>query len=280
MTGSGTDAVHDLTDKEKEALRLLLAGHDAKSSARELGLSHHTVNDRLRSARRKLGVSSSREAARILGDAEGDTPQSLVHTQFGIADDSVGADDEDNANARDGTPSAPVWRRKGVLIMTVSIALVAAISIFALQGDPESQPETGGAQLSPAKDAPSAVPRGEDRHSDAEHAAREWLGLVDEGDAEASREAAGEALRAQHGESLWELGVALRQNNWGVPLRRNLVSSDVRSAGERGATGEFNILIFRTEFSSEPEVIETITMERIEGEWLVIDYEGDSVTEN
>ena len=45
-----------LTEKEKEALRLLLAGHDAKSSARELDISVHTLNDRLRSARRKLGA--------------------------------------------------------------------------------------------------------------------------------------------------------------------------------------------------------------------------------
>ena len=54
MTRRPADAIWDLTDKEKEALRLLLAGHDAKSSARELGISVHTVNDRLRNARRKM----------------------------------------------------------------------------------------------------------------------------------------------------------------------------------------------------------------------------------
>ena len=59
-----------LSEREIETLRLLLAGHDAKSCARTLGLSVHTVNDRLRDARRKLGVSSSREAARILAKAE------------------------------------------------------------------------------------------------------------------------------------------------------------------------------------------------------------------
>ncbi len=273
--------VSNLTEKEKAALRLLLGGHDAKSSARQLGLSHHTVNDRLRSARRKLEVSSSREAARILGEAEGETPQNLVHTQFGIADASGDPDDGSNANARDGMPSEPVWHRKGVLIMTASITLaVAAISIFALQGNPEQQPETSPTQLSPANEASSAPARGQARQSDAEVAAREWLGLVDEGDAEASRVAAGEALRARHNESMWELGIALRKNNWGVPLRRNLISSDVRSARQRGATGEFNILTFRAEFSSEPEVIEIVTMERIEGEWVVIGYEGDPVGEN
>ena len=60
--------VHALTEKEKQTLRLLLAGHDAKSMARALGLSVHTINDRLRMTRRKLSVTSSREAARLLLD--------------------------------------------------------------------------------------------------------------------------------------------------------------------------------------------------------------------
>jgi len=58
--------VSRLSEREREVLRLLLAGHDAKSAARSLGISVHAVNERLREARRKLGVSSSREAARIL----------------------------------------------------------------------------------------------------------------------------------------------------------------------------------------------------------------------
>ena len=49
-----------LTEKEKETLRLLVSGYDAKSMARQLGLSVHTINERLRDARRKMAVSSSR----------------------------------------------------------------------------------------------------------------------------------------------------------------------------------------------------------------------------
>lgn len=66
MTMRATDGYGSLTDKEKQTLRLILRGHDAKSTARHLGLSVHTVNERLREARRKLAVSSSREAARLL----------------------------------------------------------------------------------------------------------------------------------------------------------------------------------------------------------------------
>jgi DNA-binding CsgD family transcriptional regulator len=77
------EGLHSLSGREIEVLRLLLAGHDAKSVACELGLSVHTVNDRLRDARRKLGVSSSREAARLLAEAEQQSPNFLGGKKFG-----------------------------------------------------------------------------------------------------------------------------------------------------------------------------------------------------
>jgi DNA-binding CsgD family transcriptional regulator len=63
-----------LTEREKEALRLLLRGFDVKTCARELGVTSNTITERLRSARTKLGVTSSREAARILIKAENADP--------------------------------------------------------------------------------------------------------------------------------------------------------------------------------------------------------------
>ena len=55
-----------LTDKEREILRLLAAGHTVKSIAAHLGRSEASINERLRDARRKTGVGSSRELARLL----------------------------------------------------------------------------------------------------------------------------------------------------------------------------------------------------------------------
>lgn len=80
-----SEALRTLTEREKETLRLLVAGHDAKSIARSLGLSVYTVNERLRDARRKLRVSSSREAARLLIEAEGEIPKLLGDKRFGVA---------------------------------------------------------------------------------------------------------------------------------------------------------------------------------------------------
>lgn len=71
-----------LSDREKAVLRLLARGFDAKSAARELDLSVHTVNERLRSTRRKLQVTNSREAARLLLEQEDN--KKLVHKEFEV----------------------------------------------------------------------------------------------------------------------------------------------------------------------------------------------------
>ncbi len=78
-------AVHKLTPRQKEILRLLLNGYDAKSIGRELGISVHTVTEHLREARRHLGVSSSREAARILREAESVPPDNMGPNELGVA---------------------------------------------------------------------------------------------------------------------------------------------------------------------------------------------------
>jgi DNA-binding CsgD family transcriptional regulator len=72
-----SDQLSSLTEREREVLRLLANGHDIKSIARELSISTSAVTDRLRHARRKLGVSTSREAARMLANGE-------VGARFGV----------------------------------------------------------------------------------------------------------------------------------------------------------------------------------------------------
>jgi DNA-binding CsgD family transcriptional regulator len=76
--------VQKLTPRQKEILRLLLNGFDAKSAARELGISVHTVTEHLREARRHLGVSSSREAARILWQVESRPPENMGPSTLGV----------------------------------------------------------------------------------------------------------------------------------------------------------------------------------------------------
>lgn len=77
---------HDLdclTDGQRDCLRLVMLHLSSKEIARTLGISPHTVDQRLRVAVRNLGVSSRFEAARLLamrGEAEAALPyQSLIY---------------------------------------------------------------------------------------------------------------------------------------------------------------------------------------------------------
>lgn len=64
-----------LSEKEQDALRLTLLGKTSKQIARELKVSPRAIDQRLDSARRKLGVAERNEAARkfyeLYCDSEG-----------------------------------------------------------------------------------------------------------------------------------------------------------------------------------------------------------------
>ena len=267
------NAIDALTEKEKEALRLLLAGHDAKSSAQELDISVHTVNDRLRNARRKGGVSSSREAARILGDAEDAAPQKAVHQDLGSANISPVEDDPEVAKVEVGEKSPTAWQSKGVIIMTTFAVLIAAGAAISF-GMPSSENFSSDDVSTTASDnAFEASPPLQ--RSASEEEAREWLALVDAGDIEGSRAASSESMRERYPEGLWEIGVLLRQNNFGSMVSRRLVSVDKRGAHEAGAVGEFEMLVFEADYARERGVREQVFMRKIEGEWVVVDFTGD-----
>lgn len=75
---------NDLNENEKQALRLLLQGHNAKTAAQEVAVTPNVINERLRSARQKLQVTSSRAAARMLAEHEGLAPKFVVPKEIGI----------------------------------------------------------------------------------------------------------------------------------------------------------------------------------------------------
>lgn len=84
-------SIDTLQDREKAILRLMLRGHDVKASAQKLDISVNVANERLRDARRKLGVTSSREAARMLAAYECEPAKFSVDMFSGIAPDGPDA---------------------------------------------------------------------------------------------------------------------------------------------------------------------------------------------
>lgn len=108
-----------LTEREREVLRLLARGYDIKTAAIELSISTSAVSDRLRQARRKLAVSSSREAARVLRAHE-TSGKIYVHTISGIPNPSILPQ-----------PAGPNTFAKNGMAMTMLIAAAAVISMIA-----------------------------------------------------------------------------------------------------------------------------------------------------
>lgn len=103
-----------LTDREMEVLRLLVAGHTVKTIAARLGRSETSINERLRAARRKTGVGSSRELARLLDVQK-------------TCDENIDLPGQ-RASVNDWTHTATVGVRgsKGMIVMLIAIPLAAA----------------------------------------------------------------------------------------------------------------------------------------------------------
>lgn len=244
-----------LTEKEKLTLRLIVRGHDAKSIARSLGLSVHTINERLRDARRKMEVSSSREAARILLEAEGgdvvSPPPDLVR------DAEIG---EDAPRPPVDQETAPVggagqaYRRPsiilGVLFMTLALGLVLLSALPQVASSPAATPTTA-----------TATP-------DAEvvDTAQRWLALLDQSRWDESYRATGAAFRKLNTAQTWAAASEKARAPLGAMLSRTLVSQENLPAPPAG----YEVTKFRTRFANKVEAVETVSMDREDGHWRVV----------
>ena len=246
-----------LTEKEKETLRLLLDGHDAKSLARHLDLSVHTINERLREARRKLAVSSSRAAARLLREEEERLPKSL-------GDKSLGAVPGSGVVEQPRSPAGPggVFRRYDRVIggLLVSIAVSLAIVVASSLG--------GGVQTS---DPQAAAPASTPAEAAVTEAARHWLALVDASDWQASRDATGQSFRKANTVGRWTEASKSVRVPLGAMKSRKLITANVTPAPPNG----YWTVRFRTEFADKADVVETVALVHEGGTWKVAGYPID-----
>ncbi len=237
-----------LTEKEKQTLRLLLAGHDAKSMARHFGLSVHTVNERLRDARRKLSASSSREAARVLRDAEGSAPDSVVDNHLRDVTGASSAQSLPNSTAGSPSSGRATWVAGGL----VMILLAAALLMFG------TAPETPADPAGSATVAESAVTQ----------STRLWLALVDAGKWQESWAATGKSFRKLNTVEVWQSVSIKVRLPLGQPSSRVLVSEQSVPAIPAGN----QIVKFRTDFANKSGVIETVALAPENGTWRVVGY--------
>lgn len=280
------DDVSDaLSEKEREALRLLLAGHDAKSTAHRLGVSHYAIHDRLRSARLKLGTSSSRQAALLLCQSENTTPDPMVHKPIGGADLPNVPEELASANMKRPGSSWVQRRKSGLIIMSVSILIVAATvaingyavapwgSYPAASAQPVgSEAHINGTAQTSRGDRPAERTASIQARSDVP--AREFLSLFDQGNAGASYAAAAPAFRNALGIELWELAAVIRASEGGAQ-RRILVDVEEDGNPANPAFQAMEILTFHTVMLNGKRSVERVVMVRIGEDWKVAAFDAE-----
>jgi DNA-binding CsgD family transcriptional regulator len=253
MNGTMKEGSWALTEKEKETLRLIVRGHDAKSTARSLGLSVHTINERLRDARRKMAVSSSREAARLLLEAEGGAAGSADPELFG--DIGIGEDAAGRRVDRKGASIVGVGRARPWIIIGV-FAMTLALALFALTALPQaaSTPPPPAASVT----APSA---------EVVDAARHFLALLDQSNWDESYRATGTSFRAMNSLQIWAETSESARRPLGAMISRTFISQEDLPAPPHG----YEVVKFRTRFANNhAETVETVTLDREDGSWRVV----------
>ncbi|MGN7159944.1 DUF4019 domain-containing protein [Sphingomonas sp. SAFR-052] len=240
-------ALDALTEKEKQTLRLIVRGHDAKSVAVTLGLSVHTINERLRDVRRKLAVSSSREAARMLFEAEGATPEKLTDNRNGddAAATAIDVETAPDDGAGPAVRSPRFWI--GALLMTLTFGLLALTLTPATVQTPPPPPATA-----PATPAPEA--------------ARAFLELVDQGRWSDSYRRFGVAFRKLNTEHVWADVSEKVRTPLGPVVSRTLIGQEYVPAPPYG----YRSVKFRTRYAKGGEQIETVMLDQEATEWKVV----------
>ncbi|PEQ10707.1 hypothetical protein B2G71_21075 [Novosphingobium sp. PC22D] len=272
-SGEGHEA---LTEKEKQTLRLILQGHDAKSMASKLGLSVHTINERLRYARRKMSASSSREAARLLREAEGearDDPGAVARGPDFLADKPLGEGQAAHAVRHEhASPIGPARRSRparlsrGMLFMSVPVLataiLVTAVAVSSLSPDAREVRRAPALAAAPGASAPVAA------ESEQVRAARAWLALVDEGDWSESWSRTAEAFRDLNTLETWASLSERVRPPLGAVVSRTVSAQESVPA----PPASVEMVKFRTSFANEPDTVETLSLVREGADWKVVGY--------
>lgn len=137
-----TSAIASLTERELEILDLLTAGHTVKSIAVRLGRSETSINERLREARRKTGIGSSRELARLISAQKNRDEKIDLGTAPALT--ASGA-----LPGQNGLHSS-----KGAIVMLIALSLAAAGLIAVAAEPPGGDASAQQVEVATAKASP------------------------------------------------------------------------------------------------------------------------------
>jgi DNA-binding CsgD family transcriptional regulator len=151
-TGLMPPLIDRLTEQEKDLLKLLAQGHTAKSIALSTGLTESSVNERLRSARRKTGAPSSRELARIVATTDDEPYRKNGDKLIGLEPDLAAGHQNQVRTLATGARS---------LLRDWGLTMIAGITTIATLLTLQSGSPSAGASVDPAAHAlaPTAFTR-------------------------------------------------------------------------------------------------------------------------
>jgi hypothetical protein len=111
------------------------------------------------------------------------------------------------------------------------------------------------------------------RASEAQGIARDWLAMVDAGDAKGSWKAAGKKFRDAISEDRWSLALGRTRGPLGAFERRTLRSVQFVNEIPGQLPGNYALVVFRTAFANKPDAGETVTLYRDPDEpWRIAGY--------
>ncbi len=249
-----------LNENERATLRLILRGYDAKAIAREHDLSVHTVNERLRQARRKLGVSSSREDALALSRAEAADHNRVVHTGLGVAYTAPVSPSRSWHHGAFAALPAPRTLITGGIVMT--IVLAATLLFFGAQS----------AHIAPPRDQSTLPVRTSAIEAAPLQAAQEWLSGIDGSHYPASWDAAGNQFRGQVTRAKWVEALTMVRMPLGQLQERKALDMAAASTLPGAPEGQYRILRFDARFDRRASAMETVVLCLEDGRWKVEAY--------
>ncbi len=138
---------------------------------------------------------------------------------------------------------------------------------------PEHRRRATAALLAIAALAAVPVPAQDPRASVVAAIARDWLALVDRGEAKAARDRSAAKFRDAAPEDRWAKALAAQRGPRGPVVQRTLASTRFEKSFPGAPEGEYAVLAFRTAFEKEAGGTETVTLEReADGVWRVVGY--------
>lgn len=117
MALGDTSVLDRLNSAERDILTLLAQGHTAKSIAGVRAVTQAAINERLRSARRKTGVGSSRELARLVVAQE---------NRDDLIDLAAAPNQAASLPRPDAPPSSDAFFTRRWRLIVITVALLAA----------------------------------------------------------------------------------------------------------------------------------------------------------